>query len=126
MPVNDAIAPMTGPSNAPKSAAPIALPISRPRELAGVSATSHASAAVHEHELANPCRKRAPSSIHTLVAKPNSAVVTTMPRMPVSTTVFTPNQDVASPAGIPPTSAPTAYVAASAPAPDFERPNSSA
>ena len=50
------------------------LPISAPRRPAGRAATSHASAPVHENELASPCRKRARSSCHASVAKPKSTV----------------------------------------------------
>ena len=108
VPATDATPPITGPSIAPKIAAPIALPISRPREPAGASATSHARPAVHENELAKPCRKRATSSSHTLRANPNSAVVTIIRPSPKSIVRLTPSHDAATPDGIPPTSAPTA------------------
>ena len=116
--------PITGPSIAPKIAAPIALPISRPRRSAGASATSHASAAVHEQALEKPWRNRAESSNHSDCANPKSTVVTIIPPSPRSRVRFTPNHDASSPAGMPPTSAPTAYEPARTPAPAFESPSS--
>src|SRR3989442_3296575 len=125
VPATDATPPITGPSIAPKIAAPIALPINRPRELDGASATSHARPAVHEQELAKPCRKRAESSSQTLRAKPNSAVVTIIRPRPNSIVRLTPSHEAATPEGIPPASAPTAYAPASTPAPLFDSPSSS-
>src|SRR6266498_65431 len=119
--VSDAIPPITGPSIAPKIAAPIALPISRPRESAGASATSHASPAVHEQELANPWRKRAESRSHSLSANPKSAVVTIMPPSPTRSVGLTPKRDASTADGTTPASAPTAYAPASTPAPAFDR-----
>ena len=124
--VTDAMPPITGPSIAPKIATPIALPISLPRALAGESAISHASPAVHEHELAAPWRKRAVSSSHSLCAKPKSAVVTVMPASPMSIVGFTPRRVASIPAGIPATSAPNAYEPARIPALALDRPRSSA
>ena len=123
MPANDATPPMTGPSSAPNSAAPIALPSSRPRDCAGESATSHASAATHEHALAAPCRKRASSISHTACANANRIVVTTVPPIPSSTVRLTPSHEAASPAGTPNTMLPSANIAARTPAPDFDSPS---
>ena len=125
--VTDAIPPITGPSIAPKIAAPIALPISRPRALAGASATSHASAGGPR-----ACARRSPGGTALsraairCRANPKSAVVTIIPPSPRSSVGLTPNRDASMPAGIPPTSAPSAYEPASTPAPAFESPSSSA
>src|SRR4029453_15456024 len=75
VPVNDAIAPRTGPKSAPAIAAPNAEPISRPRCPAGAAATNQASPPVHENALDTPWRKRASISNHTESASPKATVV---------------------------------------------------
>ncbi len=126
VPVTDAIPPSTGPNSAPTIAAPITAPIVSPRRSAGAAATSHASDAVHENELATPCRNRAVSSSQIESANPKVAVVTAIPVRPTRTVGRTPKRAAEIPPGIPPTSAPSAYDAASRPAPAFESPSSSA
>ena len=126
VPTIDATPPSTGPNSAPTIAAPMAAPIVSPRRSGGAAATSQASPAVHENELAKPWKKRARSSTTIDSANPNTVVVTAMPSSPTSTVGRTPNLAADRPPGIPPASAPSAYAAESSPAPAFERSRSSA
>ena len=123
VPVNDAIAPSTGPNSAPAIAAPKAEPISWPRRPGCEAATSHASAPVHEKALETPWTKRARSRAQTEFASPNATVVAANSERPMRTVGFTPKRAAAIPPGIAASSAPSGYIACNRPAPALPRPS---
>ena len=108
VPTASAKAPTAGPSNAPKMAAPIAVPSISPRRSRGVPATSQASEPAQEIALPNPCASRASPSSAAEPAKPNAMLANAMSTSPATTARRGPKRAAAIPPGIAPMSAPSA------------------
>ena len=123
-PIALAPAPITGPSSAPNTAAPIAVPIVRPRRSLGVASASQESAPAHVIEEPMPWTNRAPKRRPKLSASATPTLASVTSVSPPITATRAPKRDATIPPGTAASRTPIAKPAARTPTPAFERSNS--
>ena len=106
VPMPTAAAPMTGPTRAPATEIPRAVPSALPRRSCGVPAASHASPPAQVQAPPTPWANRAASSTTAELPNPNTSVAPLMRKSPSTTALRTPRRLARTPPGRAPTRVP--------------------